>query len=190
LQFTARLEQSGISAGDIATVSASVTEYDIPVEKRARVWAEVTLPNASSLVLALQENAPGQFEAILPMSSSGLYTLRVRARGETLRGNPFEREQTLSAAAYPAGYQPPSGEPHGRPGWCDLLECLFGREMWPKRATAKLQELGIDPDRLRKCLAVCCRKSPAVLLEHSLGERVQARSARQARGSARKRKRN
>jgi len=180
LQFAARIEQSGIYAGANATVTASLTEYDVPVERRARVWAEVTLPNQLSLLLSLNEEAPGQFLASLPLSSSGLYTLRVRARGETLRGNPFERERTLTAATYPGGYVPPSDKDEIRPGWCEILECLFAGDIWSKRATTKLQEMGIDVDRLRKCLAKHCRPTTAIMIEYSLGERLKTRLPRQA----------
>jgi hypothetical protein len=180
LQFTARIEQSGIHTGDNATISATLTEYDIPVEDRARVWAEVTLPNQASLSLPLEENLAGQFVASLPLSASGLYTLRVRTRGQTLRGTSFEREQTVTAFAYPAGYEPPSGEGDSPPSWCRLFECLFAREVWSERASARLKELGIDPDRLRKCLARHCQPSPGHVLEQSLG-RTPAKPRRKAR---------
>jgi hypothetical protein len=168
----AKAEPSGISIGDSITLYASLTEYDVPVEKRARVWAEVTLPNQSKQSMALTEKSSGQFEASLAMTLSGLYTLRVRARGETLRGTAFEREQTLTVAAYPAGYVAPSGQEGQRPAICQILECLFGQDIWPERAKTTLKELGIDPDRLRKCLEEHCHEVTDATLERSSARRV------------------
>ena len=156
LQFKASAEQSGSYVGDAITLRASLREYDVPVENRATVWAEAVLPDQSAETVALTEIHPGQFEGELPMTLSGLYTLRVRAQGATFRGTRFEREQTLTAAAYPAGYVPPTGDEGERPGLCEVLECLLSRDVLTERAAARLKEWGLDLDRLRKCLAEHC----------------------------------
>jgi hypothetical protein len=93
--------------------------------------------------------------------------MRVRAQGATFRGTRFEREQTLTAVAYPAGYTPPTGHEGERTDLCEILECLLNREVLTERAAARLKDFGIDLERLRKCLAEHCREVTPASLEQS-----------------------
>jgi hypothetical protein len=103
LNFRANLFQSGFEVGATARLTATLTEYNVPVEGRASVWAEVVRPDGSGFSLGLPQTDAGRFEAAFVCSSSGLYAVRVRAHGTTFYGSDFEREQTLSAAVYPGG---------------------------------------------------------------------------------------
>jgi hypothetical protein len=48
LQLRARLEQSGqLCRRDTLTIRASLREYDVPVERRATVWADTTWPDSN-----------------------------------------------------------------------------------------------------------------------------------------------
>ena len=165
LQLRARVEQSGSFVGDTLTLRASLREYDVAVERRATVWADTTWPDHSVQSLALSEVQPGQFEGTLRMTESGLYTLRVRAQGETFRGSRFQREQTLTAAAYSAGYVPPTGHEGEKSELCRIIDCLFNREVLTDRGLARLKELGIDAERLRKCLGEHCSEVSAATIE-------------------------
>ena len=167
LQFKASLEQSGNYVGDKIALRASLLEYAVPVERRATVWAEATLPDGSGQTVPLSEVQPGQFEGGLTMALSGLYALRVRAHGETFHGRRFQREQTLTGVAYPAGYVPPTGHEGEVSEWCEVLRCLGG-DVITDRAEARLKELGIDIARLRKCLGEHCRKVTPATLESML----------------------
>jgi hypothetical protein len=72
--------------------------------------------------------------------------VRIRARGETLRGEPFEREKTLSAVAVRGGDRDDTGRrPEGR----DVLECLV--DTLTKEGRKRLGSL-VDVDAFVKCL--------------------------------------
>src|SRR5262249_18161176 len=142
LNFTTGLTQSSYEVGAIATINASLNEYDVPISGKPTVWAEITLPDGSNTSLGLPRTDPGQFGATFPCNTSGLYTARVRARGTTLYGSTFDREQTLTASVYPGGGNadgtggprddgtadghPGSERPSGLsdPFWCQLVHCL------------------------------------------------------------------
>ncbi|MEO8338776.1 MAG: hypothetical protein ABI604_03545 [Nitrospirota bacterium] len=158
LQFKANWEQTGSYVGDLVALRATLREYEVPVENLAKVWAEATLPDGSTETMTFVGVNPGQFEGELAMAISGLYTIRMRAQGATFRGSRFEREQTFTASAYPAGYVPPSGHEGERPVFCEVLECLLGRDVLTERATAWIKDWGIDVDRLRKCVAQHCEE--------------------------------
>lgn len=149
LQFRATVEQTGIYVGDPVTLCASLREYDVPVERRSTVWIDATWPDQSVQTIRLKEVQPGQFEGGFRMSAAGVYTLRVRAQGDTFRGSRFQREQTLTAAAYPAGYQPPSGGKGESPDLRRILECLFDPGVLNADALGRLKACGVDVDRLR-----------------------------------------
>jgi hypothetical protein len=97
---------------------------------------------------------------------SGVYALRVRARGETMHGAHFERERTLTATATPGGDRWDPVGPKGNE-LCELLRCLREAGVINRELTAKLRELGIDLSALRKCLGDCCN-SPADRIESRL----------------------
>ena len=158
LQFKVSLEQTGSYIGDLVALRVTLREYEVPVENRATVWAEATLPDGSAETVTFVEVNPGQFEGELPMAISGLYTIRVRAQGATFRGSRFEREQTLTASAYPAGYVPPRGHEGEHPVLCEVLKCLLDRDFLTERATARIKDWGVDVDRLRKCIAQHCEE--------------------------------
>jgi IgA peptidase M64/VWA domain-containing protein len=176
LVFGATLVQTSFEPGAIATVAATLREYDVPVDGRATVWAEVTRPDASVLSLAMPRSEPGHHSATFVCSRSGLYNARVRAKGTTFYGSPFQREQTLSAAVYPGGgngdgtggpRDDGSGDHHpgttggsgggGDPFWCDIVRCLLGGGVISSRLIAELTARGLDLKALLACIEKHCR---------------------------------
>jgi len=155
LQLRASLVQRSHEPGAQVTLFSTLTEYDVPVEHRATVWAEITRPDGALVMLALTEGEAGLFQGAFVAALAGLYTVRVRASGVTMRGRPFQREQTLTASAI-AGADAPSGGGGGGGGdcLCALVRCLLGT-----RGVHKvLAEKGLDPKQLQKCIEACCRK--------------------------------
>lgn len=69
----------------------------------ARVRAELTGPGGMKLEVPLAQAEPGRFTGSFTPVRPGLYRLRVRASGYTLRGQRFQREVTATAAVVPAG---------------------------------------------------------------------------------------
>lgn len=152
LFLRADARQSGFEPGATVSLSASLQEYDVPVENRARAWVQVTRPDASSFNLSLPEDDAGRFEGSFVASQSGLYAMRVRAVGSTFKGVAFEREQTLSAAVYPGGDRV---EPPGSGGseiWCMVLECLLA----DRALMSQLIEKGWDIRGVARCVARRC----------------------------------
>lgn len=158
LRLEARLNQQSYEPGARVQVNAVLTEYDVPVEKRAIVWAEVTRPDRFVARVPLIEGEGGLFEGDFVARSAGLYTVRVRATGATFSGCAFEREQTLSASAVPGADRRPDP---GLLGWlkarderlCRLLACLLRDH----GLLCKLEKSGIDVEHLRACLETYCR---------------------------------
>ena len=99
-----RSRRRASSIGAIAEISASLLEYAALPTGRAVVWAEVQRPGGGTVdVIPLAPGAMDRYVATYAMPVAGLYTVRVRARGETIYGMPFEREQTFTATATPGG---------------------------------------------------------------------------------------
>lgn len=120
LKMKARVDQSSFEPGATITLRASLTEYGIPVEGRAVVNVQVTRPDGSVMVYALTEEPEGQFERSFVANMVGIYSCRFMATGTTMRGKPFTREETLTAAVWHGGDDPrdPTGDENegGRPG--------------------------------------------------------------------------
>ncbi len=120
LRMKARIDQSSMEPGALITLRANLTEYGVPVEGRAVVDVHVTRPDGSVVVYGLTEEPEGNFERVFTANMSGIYSCRFMATGTTMRGKPFTREQTLTAAVWHGGDDPrtPTGDENegGRPG--------------------------------------------------------------------------
>ncbi len=156
LRMRASLVQKSHEPGARVELTATLTEYDVPVEGRARVWAEVTRPDGAQITVKLAEQEGGLFQGGFAASLTGLYVVRVRAAGVTMRGRPFEREQTLTASAVPGADTPPggaSGGGHGGgPCLCGLLRCILSNHGMQK----VLADKGVDLEHIKKCVEECC----------------------------------
>lgn len=164
LQFGTSLQQSSFEPGATALLHARLTEYDVPVEKRARVWATVIRPDGSTLDVALDETQPGTFEGKFAAPFAGVYTARVQAMGATFYGTPFRREQTLTGIVF-AG-----GDRRTDPGvadlidrlrerderLCQLLLCLLDDRIIDQELAKKLKASGLHVDGIRECLKKYC----------------------------------
>jgi hypothetical protein len=157
LVLKANARQSDFEPGAEVTVIASLREYDVPVDHRAKVWADVTRPDGSTFTLRLNETEAGQYENGFATNLSGLYTIRALALGETFHGTPFQREQTVSAAVYPGGDRPPRPEGDGKRFWCEILRCLLSEHVLGRKLLAELEDRGIDLKELVRCLEKACR---------------------------------
>lgn len=159
LRMRAIVEQTGFQPGATVVFRATLTEYDLPIEQRARAQVDLTRPGGSMVTLPMTEVEPGVFQVSTVASLSGVYHGRVMASGLTLRSVSFSREQLLSAAVWNGGdnpYEPPRDGV--KPDMCDLLSCLFNEKILTGEARARLDREGIDVDGLRKCLGELCRE--------------------------------
>jgi murein tripeptide amidase MpaA len=159
LTLAAYLTQPSYEPGTTLELRAVLTEIGLPLEGRAQVRAEVKRPDGTEITVPLAEIEPGVFAGTTPAPLSGIYPVRFRAAGKTLRGFRFTREQLRSGLAWRGGngIPPRTGPNSGTdPRWCDFLRCLLsdqGIRRW-------LEKESIDPKHLEGCLAkTLCRKN-------------------------------
>jgi hypothetical protein len=149
LHLQVQVTQGSRRPGSTATVTAALTEAGIPLGRSAAVRAHVVDPLGTPSVLTLVETDDGLFRADLTASVPGVYQLRVRAEGTTLRGSPFTREELRTVAVWDGGDRTP--DPGGT-DLCGLLRCWLADD----RVRALLQRNELDPDTLARCLDGTC----------------------------------
>ncbi len=164
LRMGAWVHQTSLEPGATLLPRAVLTEYGAPFRGTAQVWAELTRPDATAntVLLGKVSGEPGVFEKSLVASQSGIYRFRIMAEGRTIHDQHFTRETTRTAAVWHGGDRPQpggTGSPSGsaRPDWCALLHCLLSRDVMSDKLVRRLQELGVDVDALRTCIARQCR---------------------------------
>jgi len=166
LVFKAYASQSSFEPGAVVSLRATLNEYDVPVDNRATVWADITRPDGSMFSAAMPEVEPGRYETSFATTLSGLYTMRVRAIGTTFRATPFQREQTLTAAVFPGGDRPPqTGGTNSVQFWCEVLHCLLNEKVLGAKLLATLRERGVDLKPLLLCIEKHCREIRGVASE-------------------------
>jgi hypothetical protein len=154
--------------GAVMRVRAMLTEYGIPVERRAAMRAELQRPDGSSAALSMTEVGPGIFETAETASMQGVYRFRLVASGITMRGAPFTREQLVSGAVVPGGDQPfPKTAIGDNEALCQLLHCLLR----PEGLGRWLAGYNVDLAVLQKCIERWCKSDPAVLSVEELRRR-------------------
>jgi hypothetical protein len=160
LSLRATLEQTQYDPGATIAVHATLRESSIPLAGNATVWAEVLRPDLTATVAALDETDAGVFAGSFATTIAGAYRVRVRARGQSSRGYPFTREQTLSAGVWHggggAGGGPGDGGGGGGECLCRLLRCLLQDSHLRGEAERRLKALGLDIAHVTRCLEECC----------------------------------
>lgn len=108
--------QKSFEPGGAISFSMTVNQYGIPLDT-VSAWADVIGANGTSIRrLELNPQAGGTFAGRLNLDQPGLYPIRIQVRGRTLRGTPFEREQTRTLAVWAGGDRPPSRRRTGEEG--------------------------------------------------------------------------
>jgi hypothetical protein len=145
--LSAHVSQGSYELGAVASISATLFEYERPLAAPAKVWAEVEKPTGGAPdIVLMQLDASGSYGAPYAMPIAGVYAFRIRARGETMHGFPFEREKTLTAVATPGGDRWNPNDPPSDP-LCEIIDCI-------KRSRGKAG--GIDLRALLDCLEAKC----------------------------------
>lgn len=161
LRMTTTLSQSGFTPGSTMMLRAVLTEYGIPVDRRAMVSVMVTDPLGTQRPYALTETAPGVFELDVPTTLAGTYSCRVTARGRTLRHREFTREAVRTGAVWIGGDRPaPSStgvEGTDDQDLCRLLHCLLSARVIQPELRKRLLSAGLDVDALLKCVGAACK---------------------------------
>lgn len=155
LSFDVAATQSGYEPGAHLRLNATLSEYEVPVGSRASVWVDVERPDGSHDSIGLAMNSLQQFHTMYQLDVPGVYSARVRARGETMIGSPFERERTVTATAVPGGdIWDPSGP--RADAVCELISCLEQHGVLGDPLREACKRAGIDLDGLLDCLGDHC----------------------------------
>jgi hypothetical protein len=163
LTFKAVVAQNGFEIGSAARITTVIREYEAPATGNSKVWAEIEHPDGTNSVESLPATNSGQYGTAIGLQQPGIYRIRVRAHGETQRGLPFEREQTLTAIAAPGGRDPWESENSRTSELCELLHCLEKGKGIREDLIKRLEEIGIDFHALLKCLREKCRSTSEIL---------------------------
>ena len=155
LTFRASALQTSYAPGAEVSLYATLKEYDVlVVGSRATVWAEVLRPDQSRFNVAMPGTEDEPHSGAFKTSVAGVYTIRIRAQGETVYGSRFTREQTVTAVAVPGGGRTPVEPPRDR--IAELLCCLFQGGRIPDPLRKEAEERGIDAAHLERCLRRLC----------------------------------
>jgi hypothetical protein len=147
LKMAVTLEQSSFEPGADLMLRSSLTEYDVPVEKRARIQVELTRPGQTTTRLPMTETDPGVFELTTKANVTGIYHARFMANGVTLRGR----------KGGDTPYYPPRDT--GKNDLCRLLACLLSEKNLSGAIRERLKKEGVDLEGIRHCLDAYCRPS-------------------------------
>ncbi len=160
LNLKADLNQKDVRPGSKVMLSAVLTEYGQVVKRRAKVVAYVTQPNSSVRRVRLKEIAPGQFEGSFTAATHGVFKCRLLAKGKTLTGRRFTREQLLTASIYDPNRLAPDEDPidHGNGDKvcaeqiAILIKVMSERSEVAKLLARRLKKEGVPYKKLIGCL--------------------------------------
>jgi hypothetical protein len=152
LRMNASVTQNAYAPGSTLTLRALLNEYNLPIERRSKVRAELEYPDHTHDILHLGEIKAGVFETTMVANIPGIYRFNVVAKGVTYNGMPFTREQIFTAAIFRnSDIQPPvmgTEIPDQDDRLCRLVECLLKDESIRKF----FMERGLNFDSMIKCL--------------------------------------
>lgn len=146
VRLQAWLGQASHEPGAHLTLTAQVSESDLPIPVATRVRSQVTTPlGVTSTVVLDPTTNPGWYAATVEAQMPGVYQIRVLAEGRTLRGQPFTREHSLTGYVFTGGDDRP--EPPGGHDLCDVIRCILSGPSVEKF----LRRHEIDAGEIRTC---------------------------------------
>lgn len=162
LRLAVDVRHESFEPGAKVLVRATLTEYGVPVEGRAKVRATVTDPGGGVHVIGLQEVGGGVFEEAFEANQEGTWTVLVTAEGETFRSTPFTREAVRTASVWKGGdsEKPTEGEEPSpgrdkerdeqRDKERDVLRDLLRDRELSARVRERLVLAGLSPESLTR----------------------------------------
>jgi hypothetical protein len=152
--------QANKNPGEELQLYSDLTEYKVPIERRAMVTVEVTEPYGTTTYVPLKEYAPGKFKNSYSTSVPGVYQCRFKAMGYALDGKEFQREETRSVSVYKSIKDISTLDLDGikeiikqdRERFCKLMSCIIENQA----LAGFMDKFGIDPQALIKCISQYC----------------------------------
>jgi hypothetical protein len=126
LRLRAALQPALAAVGSRLRLNAMLTEFDAPLLRSARVFAEISRSDGVTSRIPLAYSGEGRYACEVTVELCGLHTVRFRAQGRTARGWDFTREQTRTFAVNKTGHDP-KDEPTREPpmGWREWTRFLL-----------------------------------------------------------------
>jgi hypothetical protein len=147
------------------------------------VWAEVQGPNGANRIVSLDESGKGEFSKSFSAERSGIYQVRLRAKGRSMKGKPFTREAWRSISIYRNIPDRPTGTgTNENESLCNLIRCLLGQDS----VVRFLKKKKLDAGELKKCLEIHCNKDDELRSIRSFksGKTSQMKELKENRSSA------
>jgi hypothetical protein len=160
LSFRPSVRQTDFEPGATVNVAVALDQFGVPLQAPATAWAEITRPDGTTTTAMLSRTAPGRFSSSFSANAIGVYTVFVHAKGVTMDGEHFAREQRLTAVAFLGGNQ--SADPGVDP-LCQLIDCLTKSGAISAATKETLAAQGIDLRKLLACAEQHCRSSQGAL---------------------------
>ena len=157
LDMKAVLNQNSHEVGAKIMLNVSLTEYAIPLSKRASVKAYLKYPDGSTEILNLNYTGNGKYSVEVKTQMSGIYEFLIKAFGNTSRGTNFTREQVLTGSVWRGGDTPPpktNPKDDNKNDLCELISCILGS--MDKNYRERLIKEGFDVNQFEKCMKVKC----------------------------------
>ena len=162
IMMDAQVLQANMNPGEELQLHSDLTEYNVPIERRAMVTVEVTEPHGMMTSVPLKEYAPGKFKNSYFTSVSGIYHCRFKAIGYTLGGKEFQREEMRTASVHDRIKGDGNGtldlgaikdtDEQDRERFCRLVSCVIEN----KAFAGFMDKFRIDPQVLIKCISQYC----------------------------------
>lgn len=173
LNMETHISQSDYEPGATIRVSVRLSQYGIPLNTNCSVTTEMTLPNKQVKTLQLEKVGEGMYERKIIADSSGIYQFLTKAKGFSLRGKEFSREQLRNASVWRGGNQPsPGNRGTGIPNsskeeLCKLISCLLSSKNISNDLKEKLLKQGINIEGMMRCLKEYCKASSPAQLNYT-----------------------
>lgn len=152
LEMKVTATQLSHAPGSNVEIVATLTESGIPLEGRAVVRMDYTMPDGTAHTVVLHEDEPGVHRTVLQLPQTGLYPLLIKAAGQSFSKKPFTREELRSAATWIDRAVPPNTDDGQH--WCELLSCLLA----DRQNGDALAKFGFNVAGIRDCIKRYCQR--------------------------------
>ncbi len=154
VRLDVRTSQTSRRPGGTAAITATLTDFGIPLASSASVVAHIHAPDGTTSAFALSETEPGRYTSSFVTNVAGVHRALVAAHGSTLRGERFTREELRTFGVWNGGDdRPPTAHDPGKgTDLCGLLKCLVSGRTLEEAA----KRAGIDLESVRRCVNEVC----------------------------------